>query len=511
MPSQQQIITQLGTRAFYQLGPAGPQSPVYYAVPGELDLTGVNFPINGAVTYMKVKGDRIGEWVRVAREQAAPAEITGKVGFSFKQNGIPRIYLKTNSINSYYVYSGRSGDMSRPNVSWTDWVAILANGVVTDAVPVDLVNMQGTAALKTDLTHIFEGFYLVGSLNFGIQAGTQITAEAMDCVYGTDVSIGDYTPPNDGTRRLYVVSQVTTSPPQLTYTVDGGVTYTNLAIANSAVSEAPIAIDYMGEYLIILSPTGTGATQAAHYYSLINSLTGVPAAFTKVSTGHVVSFQARDLTVLAKDLAFACADAGYIYKFTSALNPVTVSDAANATTSNLTRIHANGDTVVSVGAAGVVVKSPNRGNTWAACTPITATPALTAVFVQGPLFYWVGTATGRLYWTIDGGNSWTEFVFDTNGVGTVNDVQFVNSHVGYFAHTSGGATRIFWTIDGGQSWATPIQGNRVLNFPSASVQRINRITIPQRADSLVACNNVAMVGLGLTTDGQLVIGAPTVI
>jgi photosystem II stability/assembly factor-like uncharacterized protein len=506
-----QMITQLRTRGYYQLGQAGPNSPVYYAEPGELDLTGISLPVNGGVSYTKVKGDNLNEWISVAEIIEAPGEIAGSAVFRFKRGGIPNMLLKTRSKNSFYIYSGDCGDLSKPNLSWSDWVIILANGIVGEVSLGDMVTMAGTDMLQLEVPHTFSGIYLCGAINFGLSAGTNITAEAMDVTYGMTTSNGDCTAENDGSRHIYVLAQTATTP-EVVYSTNKGGTWTDSAISVAATAEAPTALDIMQDYLLVISPTAASATAGGHYYAAINSDTGVPGTWAKVTTGYITASEPRDVFVADRNLAVVVGDGGYIYKLTSPLNGATVLDAGNATTSDLKRVHGKEDVFVAVGGSGTVVKSTSRGQTWGVVTAITGTPALNCIQVVGEKRFWVGADTGLLFYTEDGGTTWTQINFDGSGTGSVTDLVFVNSHVGYLVHTVGSTSRILWTLDAGQSWVLPTQGNRVKNFPAAAaVQRINRLAYPTKGDTIVSCNNLVGAGLGATTDGVFVIGVPTVV
>ena len=77
---------------------------------------------------------------------------------------------------------------------------------------------------------------------------------------------------------------------------------------------------------------------------------------------------------------------------------------------------------------------------------------LTAVSVKNTEEYLVGDAGGQLWYTLNGGSTWTEKTFPGSGSGSVEDISFATKTVGYMSHTLAGAGRIFRTIDGGNSW-----------------------------------------------------------
>jgi photosystem II stability/assembly factor-like uncharacterized protein len=154
--------------------------------------------------------------------------------------------------------------------------------------------------------------------------------------------------------------------------------------------------------------------------------------------------------------------------------------------------------VVAVGASNAVVATNNGGISWSAITgPIPGT-VLNAVWMHSPLEWLVGSAAGRLYYTIDGGVTWAEKNFPGNGAGQVRDIVFTSPSVGYMSHsTAAPAGRILRTIDGGYSWYVLPEG------PGA-------IPTNQYVTQLAVCDDHNVVfgaGRGAATAGFLVKGA----
>jgi photosystem II stability/assembly factor-like uncharacterized protein len=58
-----------------------------------------------------------------------------------------------------------------------------------------------------------------------------------------------------------------------------------------------------------------------------------------------------------------------------------------------------------------------------------------------------------MYYTLNQGVTWTEKTFSGSGAGSVRDIVFSTDSVGFMTHsTAVPHGRIFRTIDGGQSW-----------------------------------------------------------
>jgi hypothetical protein len=179
-----------------------------------------------------------------------------------------------------------------------------------------------------------------------------------------------------------------------------------------------------------------GAGIGGYHYAQIGS-SGIPGSWTKVVTGFQANKEPTDILVFSPSEIYFSANGGYIYKCTDLTAGVTVINAGATTTSNLLRIQGNRNLIVAVGATGSIIYSANSGRSWATTTstPAASNPTWQAVDIIGAKGIWVGSATGRLFYTLDGGVTWTEKTFDQSSTGAITDVYFVNAHEGYFVHT----------------------------------------------------------------------------
>ena len=161
--------------------------------------------------------------------------------------------------------------------------------------------------------------------------------------------------------------------------------------------------------------------------------------------------------------------------------------------------------MAACGTNGALIISTNRGRTFAvtASSPVAAN-SLRAIAVLDNKRIWVGTYdSGRAYYTLNGGKSWTEVSFSGSGSGAVRDILFVNDEVGFIAHnTTAPVGRIFATWNGGADWT--MNPPCITSFPV--VDYAGRLAAPD-TDSGVAANNLAMAGLaGNGLDGVLILG-----
>jgi photosystem II stability/assembly factor-like uncharacterized protein len=283
-----------------------------------------------------------------------------------------------------------------------------------------------------------------------------------------------------------------------------------LPITGIGAAEQPTAIRVIAGYLVVFSRLGGGATTSSYYISQLNSKTGVPSStWSEITTGFVATKPINDVYVANSREIYIVADAGYIYFTDNIAAGVTVLSAATATSNNLARVRGDGDgNIVAVGASGTVVKSVNRGVTWAATTASPVVASLTAVAVLDADRYWAGSAAGNVYYTLDGGVSWTAKAFPNSGSGAVGDLVFATDEVGYILHTVGGAGFIVSTWDGGGNWTG--SANRILNTVAA-VARVNRLAYPRVSNLTTRANNIMVGALMATPDGAVLVGAPNIL
>ncbi|HUW94628.1 MAG TPA: YCF48-related protein [Anaerolineae bacterium] len=148
---------------------------------------------------------------------------------------------------------------------------------------------------------------------------------------------------------------------------------------------------------------------------------------------------------------------GYIYKSVDAGLSYTAVESATIHAGIWNAIHFADDNVgYAVGAANVVAKTLDAGVSWSSVTGPTAEAgnAAVTVFVQDRNRVWVGYDSGTLYYTLNGGSTWTERAFSGSGVGQVRDIRFFNDSLGFMAvNNASPIGTIHWSIDGGYTWS----------------------------------------------------------
>lgn len=522
-PGADDVLTQQHARNFIQIGGARPNNALRYAgQEGQHMMVGaVDHPVSGGITPVRVPDPYKRKRYKNVARTTDPADLPSTTLTLLEEHGyLPRALGDMGCQFNLYISMGRCKDASDFLNGWESYMEILSGAEVTDRSHSDRTAWDSDEALSTELTLTLDDHYGIGTLAFGEKAASNIDREVLDVIYGNSYQCAQCGPDNDGTNWIYAITKSSGSgspglPSELIYSTDGGATWAEASITGIGASEDPIAIEIAGDKLIVLSRTAGSATLGGYYYATINQLTGAPGAFTKVTSGFVTSRQPNDIYVIGPGAIFFAADGGYIYKSTDIASGVTVLSAGNATTNNLYRINGDGGkTIVATGQGATVIKSVNQGDTFAATTASISGVAVdvTALAVMDELLFWVGTgASGRLFYTINGGETWTEQSFSGSGSGTIRDIIAASNEVLYFSHdTNAPVGRLFASVNGGYSWALSSSANpRLINVPT--VNRFTRLAVPTAGVTQTNANEIAVAGLSSGgTDGILALGVAAI-
>lgn len=507
-PLANDVVTYKHKRNFIQFGGPRPNNLIRYAGQDAqyLSIEGVGVPESGGIDPIWVPDpSQAGKYRLVGRKITPPDLASATLKMLEKHGSIPRQLTRIGCSFNLYELTGDCGDLSDFLNGWSDYILVYSYGLVTDKDLGTRSAWDSDEQVEDSLSLTLADVYPIGALSFGEQAAAQVDREVADVVYGGKEQCGDCGPQDDGTQLIYAVTKSSGAgspglPGEVIYSTNGGGTWTELAITGLGATADPSAIDIVGTKLVVLVPS-----ELAYYYAEINANTGVPGTFTKVTTGFVAAKGPTDLYVVGTREVYFSGSGGYVYKATDIAAGVTVVNAAAATTQDLLRIHGAGETIVASGKASTVIRSINRGATFAITT---ANPSAVATDVLGLAVLdknriWVTLATGRTVYTINGGETWTLVGHADAGTGVSRDIVFVNDEVGYFTHSNNTPTgKLYSTWNGGADWTA--SAPRIQNWPA--LNRINRIAVP-KVDAGVAANNVAVAGLsGGGTDGILLIG-----
>ena len=105
-----------------------------------------------------------------------------------------------------------------------------------------------------------------------------------------------------------------------------------------------------------------------------------------------------------------------------------------------------------------------------------------------------------MYFTINGGTTWTEKTFSGSGTGICGKVKFSTPTVAYMTHTTAANVgRVFKSVDGGYTWKIQPDPNHG-TMPTLYKAKPLAVTP-------VECNFVVVGGLYTASDGRIVIGS----
>jgi hypothetical protein len=334
-------------------------------------------------------------------------------------------------------------------------------------------------------------------MTFQKRAGDTVQNEVVDVVNCSAISCGDECSDEDeGCEKIFALAGATTgSPgtaPDVLYSEDKGVNWGINEIDSLLPAESADALACVLDYVVVVS----GASCSMHYKSKADVLLGTVGDWTEVTTGFVAAKCPNDIWSVGYS-AFIVGDGGYVYYTDDPTSSVSVLDAGVATTNNLQAVHALDDKfAVAVGASDTIIYTTNRYN-WVAATATGGGNTLQAVWCKNEKEWFVVDNAGGLYYTLDGGNTWTEKGLPGT-VTELHDVQMASDSVMYVAGRHDSSGRIWRSYDGGFSFVALPEG--ISSLPE--VRDINAIA---------ACSNdinhLCAVGEGATlNDGVILVG-----
>lgn len=475
--------------------------------------TGVSAPQSGGVDPIhNYDPSNPGKYIVVGTMEEPPDLAKGTLTFRERRHGIPRQLLANRCAITAYLVSGSCSELGDFIRGWDGYINVLPYGIVTDKDLGDRMSFDSDEEIQDEVTlHLRENPYPVGVIYFGEKAATQVAREIVDVTYGrlNNCQGEECGPQFDPTRQIYALSKsdqvpYSAEPTEYIYTLDGGATWTEVQVGDG--SDVPVAIRIVGENLLIVCTT-------CYYYAAINQLTGVPGTLTKVTPTAWATNAASDVFVLTQREIFFSAANGYVYKSSNLAGGVTASESGSATSEDLSRISGAGDTLVAVGANGAIIVSNNRGRTWASVTTSPEAATIQAVGLHNKYRWWVGTATGNLYYTENGAETWFDAeTFTGAGTGAVEDIVVINDEVLHVSHTTADsptAARLLTSWNGGQDWDISTTSKRLANVPVFS--KATRMAYPSILDTGRQVNYLVIGGVaGDEEDGVILVGEPNI-
>jgi hypothetical protein len=444
-------------------------------------------------------------------QQISPPEIPkATISFARRRGGISWIVGDLSCPVNFYEQAlgcGVAGDFL---YGWSDFLTIYSKGLAGARSSKSRSTRVDDNPLMDDVEFSFSAIYDIGGLSFREVAEAAVEREVVDVAFAPGVACSSCGTPSDGTTRLYALTASSGSgspgtPAEVVWTVDG-TTFNNVNITGLSGTVTPTGIDIVGNFVVVIDTVNNG-----YWYSEINRWTGAPTSWAFVSAGFVGGRPPTDIFVAGPNEVYFSARGGYVYRSRNIPFGVTPIHSGSATTANLTRIDGFGSTLVAVGESGTILRSMDRGSTWTTTfSPTSGT--LTTVQVLDQFLYWIGSGTGGVWWTGQGGQSWNLLTLPS--IQAVDDILFATDEVGYLLARAPNLTtaRLWTTFNGGADWsASNIEGNpRILNFPTFS--RGTRLAAPRGVPEVTAANYLAVGGLSAVgVDGRLYIGSANVI
>jgi len=502
-----ETYTQNFIRAFTQRGGPSPVNPIRYAGLDEqyLMVGDIARPDRGSITPINVNDPQIrGQFRRTGIQVAAPDMPNNSITFKQRIGGVPWYKFRLNCPLNVYEVEGLCEQPDDPLNGWST-LQILSKGISSNKTYAGRTPFDGSDESTTAIDFSWLGdVYTVGGIALGEKAAVDVTTEVVDIVYYGPVRCVDCGPANDGSQWVAALQQTAGGSSavlgKVLYSTDGGATWTASAITGLGLGVLVTAIDVVGQYIVVVAKS-----ENAYYVSPINQMTGALGAWTKITTGFVAAKTPNDLFVESPSRVYFVGDGGYIYLSTNILAGVSVLDAGNATAQNLLRIHGKNGALYASGAGNATVKSVNRGVTWTA-TAASVTGTLQALAVKDQYEAFVGTAAGAVYYTTDGGATWTQLALTGTALSAVQDIVAPTDECLFIAATRTGPTAaIFQSTFGGAMWAENNTSRLPGNLPVFG--RANRLAYPRVPDLQVAANNLAVAGLGGgLVDGVIYLG-----
>lgn len=512
-PGADEIVQQRHLRAWTQRRGPSPVNRMRYAGPDEqyIMFGAIANPVSGGREVRNVHDPfQRDAYRQIGQTVSAPAFSSGPITFMRKHGGVSFWVSDLTCANNFYELVG---NCRRPDdflYGWSDFVTVYSQARANDRTHNNRTSFDTDDPVQDEIPHTFASVYDIGGLFFGENAASAVQREVVDAWYDSSIECGNCGFSNsDGWQRLYAVTKSSgAGSPGITaeviWTIDGGSTYRETTITGLGVTSDPTCIRKIGNFLLVLDTAGNG-----YYYAEVDLPTGTPANWANVTSGFVASNQPNDVYVASTSNVWFCGQNGYIYNSNDISSGVVVNNAGAATSADLLRIKGRGDVLLAVGESGAAIKSSNRGVTWTAlATPTSGT--LRGCEVITDQILWITSGTGGVWYTTDGGTSWTQLTVGSAQI--IDDIVFATDEVGYLLFRTSTSARLWTTYNGGAAWSSSSVGSnpRLLSLPAFS--RGNRLAVPTGVKQFTAANRVAIAGLSSGgTDGILLQGAVNLI
>lgn len=246
-------------------------------------------------------------------------------------------------------------------------------------------------------------------------------------------------------------------------------------------------IGIVGSLLVVIG-------NAAYYTATIDTY-GIPGTFT---THAVTPGLLADGVFLTDEYLFVFGNAGTVngarlHKIDKNGNMTTAYTDAVANTS-VTGYSECGSVNLAVGTS--LCMTGSTCGTLSAVPVSPTTDAMTACEVRPGGELWVGTGTGKVFYSQDAGNTWTQVTFPATAT-NIRDIKWVDAGVGYILDTG----KLFTTENGGETWAVSGNAGRVEAITGQAA--FLSLAIPCCTNKGKTVNNLAIMGIATGAIGGI--------
>lgn len=280
-----------------------------------------------------------------------------------------------------------------------------------------------------------------------------------DIEYCDTATCGGYCGPrSDGCATFYAVTDVDTSPYASPNLIKGvrnlntdAITWTITPVLglNGDIN----GIECAGNTLVIISNTDSKVAY--------NSEAGDQDEWVLITLANAPAPFHAALHMRTAREGYIGANSGFIYKTADGGRSWNAVHQGQLTSQRINAVWAyDKDLVYAAGNSGVILKSTNGGQTWQDMTEVATVSSniLKVIVPPGrPKEVYVGANNGKIYRSTDEGDTFSAIVFDGDGVGSVDDIDFCGpcgSNVMFILHNDAGPRgRILRDLSGGAGGA----------------------------------------------------------
>lgn len=471
------------------------------AFKGLVIVDSLNQPL-GDITPIRIPDPtQPGKFIIVGRTRAAP-DLGEMSLLEHPQNN--RLSLSEMMANETCNWAAiiKLDNCSRPDVlsSWQSlWLVKSMQSTEIDLGQLKQWEEDVVLEMTSTVTH--GGFVRILPIRVEEKASSIVVAEVLDVIYADALSCGSCAPYSDGCQQRFALTKTNPSSAglsgQIVFSKNGSSYNTN--DVNSLAGGNGTSLIAIGQYLVVTQ--AVGAQQ--HHYALKSAVTDTPTAYnwTAVSTGYNASGGGLCSTSGSANRMFVGGQGGYVYGTDDVTVSVTEISSADTTTQNINAISYYQGNLLAVGNNNTIIFSSNADNSLNNITfsSITAPSALAGIHLTackcwGVASFEIGSANGKVYYTVDGGLNWTLKALPVAAT-YINDIQYSDfDAVGAMAVSTASAGYILRSYDQGRTWYN-------------SVPAIGQIaTAPEKYNAVALCGANAILGGGKkasSTDGLL--------